>query len=173
MASDTGTKAARGGWGGVLSGLNEGLEASNKNRYDRDTKENQRRFELAKMYAQDMLQKERQTNQNQYQRDQWTKRTQENDRLQRERMNLQEELYRGRPSKEKEEAPSMDEIIALASGELVGDKYEDVNNDDETEASIVSEIAKRYGYQQSGEREKGALWWKKKIPTYSKNQFSR
>jgi len=61
-------KAAGGPLAGILSGLNKGFETENKNMFKRSEKMDDRRFQIAKMMASDMLARERQESQNMFER---------------------------------------------------------------------------------------------------------
>lgn len=172
MATKKTLSGASGGFGGMLAGLNAGLESDNKNRFKRIEKEEDRRFQLAKAIA---------VSDNKFNREQnfaMPAPGQEFGQLTQKQLFDQNE--KNRKINSSQDFPSMDELAALKSGKLTGDKYADLSPDQAAE--IIKEIARRYGYQNAADREEvedegflGIGRKTRKVPTYAapQNQFQR
>lgn len=176
LSSETRLKSARGIGGGILSGLNESLEADNKNRFARNKTNDDRRFQEAKMMAQDMLARNRQKEQNQF--------SQQN-RM--DYLKLQDEMARKRDADQDASNVDPNMLSAMTTGKFTPamiEKLGELSLDDQI--AVLKNMAQQKGFVPTGEREvetgekeggflgMGQRPVKRKVPVYSqKNQFQR
>lgn len=173
--SDFRSRGYQSGFGALLSGLRTGSDTLAKNRFERNQKIDDRRFEMAKMMAQNLFSRE--TEMMKYNREQNPGQPMYGMPGQLTVKQLLEQNEKNRKLEEGEE-PSADELVAFETGKLPGEKYEGL--EEEQMAAVIAELAKQKGFSKSGSREEvespgflGMGKKTKKLPIYSKNQFQR
>lgn len=159
----------------LIEGLSDGSDDVAKNRFTRNQKNTEMRFQLAKQSAQNQFTQRNQQAGNQ-----------ERDKMARDRMMLQDQLTRGREQEKEANDVDPNELTALTTGHFTPTMVKQLGElslDDQV--AVIAALAKKKGFAKAGQREEdtgdkeggffgiGAKPVKKEIPIYSQNQFQR